>query len=338
MVSFNTTRVDRIMQFGLKRLVTYIVLVGLFFIMIYYGVKNRTLREEPTHPQLAAGRKIHTLYIRSLTNTETVGSKSTARPRHCPSFPKFNITICIHDPKKDIWISSFLSKGNMWEAEQLNHLRTWLGREKSLTLIDIGANIGVFSLGAAGVGHKVLAVEPMPDNLDLLEASIAKSKLQNTITVVPLALSDGYHNMSLETDVTNQGKTVLKSEPCIPSDKIACRWTNTIKLDDLLSVPNFIYNNSVMKIDIEGHEIPTMMAGVKFWQEVHIPVIMMEWMWVPLKFKDGSLSVKKITEYLDFMTKLKYTPLNVANGKPLQRSLWKTWPTNIVWSQPGFKF
>ena len=99
----------------------------------------------------------------------------------------------------------------------------------------------------------------MPYILELLEASIAKPKLQSTITVIPVAVSDGYYNISLETYVKEQGQTVHKRVQSVPSDKSSCNWTNSIKLHDLLAKPNFIHNNSVMKIDgkrevLEGAE------------------------------------------------------------------------------------
>ena len=331
-----TITVDGSKQLSWKlQLLIRMILMSFFFTILYKWVTNKEHYEEPP-PQPSAGYKLPALYIQPLSMT--AATQITFPPKRCPTFPRFNLTVCIHDLEKDIYISGFLSRGRMWEAGLVNHIRKWLTRSKSFTLIDIGSNIGLYSLAAAGVGHKALAVEPMPDNLELLEASIAKSKLQNTITVIPFAVSDGYYNMSLETDVKNQGRTVLRSTPCKPSANISCTWTRTIMLDDLLTVPNFMYKNSVMKIDIEGHEIPTMMAGVKFWQELNIPVILMEWQWVPLLFKDGSLTNQKVNEYLDFMNKLNYTALNSGNGAPLKRDLWKKWANDIVWSQPGFKF
>ena len=153
----------------------------------------------------------------------------------CKRFNDFNLTVCIHDPETDIYVSKKISQGVLWEGHLIKIIQDMIKEDRSLALIDIGANIGCYSLAAAGVGSRALAVEPMPHNLELLHASIALSHLQDVITVVPYAVSDGYYNMSLETAVTNQGRSLLKkADECIPSDKYTCTYTTTIKLDDLL--------------------------------------------------------------------------------------------------------
>ena len=39
-------------------------------------------------------------------------------------------------------------------------------------LVDVGANLGVYSLAAAAAGGRVVAVDPVPANLALLAASL----------------------------------------------------------------------------------------------------------------------------------------------------------------------
>ncbi|MFH1968259.1 MAG: FkbM family methyltransferase [bacterium] len=54
--------------------------------------------------------------------------------------------------------------------------------EDNSVIIDIGANIGVFSLFASQSKNiKVYAYEPMPENYDLLKENIALNKLENNI-------------------------------------------------------------------------------------------------------------------------------------------------------------
>ena len=57
---------------------------------------------------------------------------------------------------------------------------------------DVGANVGFYSLlGAAcvGSGGRVIAFEPVPENLLILQKHIAMSQLTN-VTVIPAAVSD----------------------------------------------------------------------------------------------------------------------------------------------------
>ena len=48
----------------------------------------------------------------------------------------------------------------------------------SSTLLDVGANLGIYSLSAASAGFSVFAIEPMPFNAILLDASIAQNNLR----------------------------------------------------------------------------------------------------------------------------------------------------------------
>jgi FkbM family methyltransferase len=60
------------------------------------------------------------------------------------------------------------------------------------TVLDIGANIGYYALienGLIGRGGKIIAVEPSPDNVQLLKKNIELNKLEN-VEVVEGAVSD----------------------------------------------------------------------------------------------------------------------------------------------------
>lgn len=61
------------------------------------------------------------------------------------------------------------------------------------TVVDVGANIGLFSCLMAilaGPSGKVFSFEPDPGNVELLRKNIEENGLQNTITIVPAAASD----------------------------------------------------------------------------------------------------------------------------------------------------
>jgi FkbM family methyltransferase len=57
------------------------------------------------------------------------------------------------------------------------------------TFVDIGANVGLYSLFMAGRGARVLAIEPQPGIVERLSFNVGLNP-QLDITVVPLALSD----------------------------------------------------------------------------------------------------------------------------------------------------
>jgi FkbM family methyltransferase len=60
--------------------------------------------------------------------------------------------------------------------------------EKASLCLDIGANVGLYSCLAANVGKKVIAIEPLPRNLELLHRNLTANGFTN-VEVLPIGLS-----------------------------------------------------------------------------------------------------------------------------------------------------
>jgi FkbM family methyltransferase len=119
--------------------------------------------------------------------------------------------------------------------------------------IDVGANIGYFTClmsKFAGPAGKVLAVEPEPNNLELLRQNIAANELRN-VEIFPCAVgaTEGSAMLGLYKP-SNRGRhsildTTAKSQVKVPVktlDKIAS------------SVGAGVHSWSLLKIDVEGYE------------------------------------------------------------------------------------
>ena len=115
------------------------------------------------------------------------------------------------------------------------------------TFLDIGANIGYFSLLAASiVGEmgKVICFEPNVQNLRLLHASLLENGFQH-VQVFPLAASDSRHLLKLQSFGSNGFLAVAPSEPS------NYQFVQSVAVDDLVSAEGRI---RVIKMDIEGYE------------------------------------------------------------------------------------
>ena len=100
-------------------------------------------------------------------------------------------------------------------------------------VIDAGANVGLFTLRASewvGESGRVIAVEPVPHNCEILSRNLARNNIQN-VTVVPKAVSDASGRIEL------YGKCV-----------------DTVALDELLEDLGADFPEAI-KIDIEGFEV-----------------------------------------------------------------------------------
>ncbi len=147
-------------------------------------------------------------------------------------------------------------------------------------LLDLGANIGFFSLLAAVrcPRGRVFSLEPDPGNFRLLAASIALNGLADRITAWPYAASDAA-GVAVLSDLGNprnlgarfvsRSRAVLQARVHGPQPSF--REIRTVRLDDLLAAESV----DVIKVDVEGHE-PLALRGAEGLLQRCRPVILME--------------------------------------------------------------
>ncbi|XP_005105152.1 uncharacterized protein LOC101856678 [Aplysia californica] len=81
--------------------------------------------------------------------------------------------ICVHSPRVDNMISNGIRDTGEWEGEHVANMREFFQKHPHSQLVDLGCNVGVFSMSAASLGLPVLAVDILPANLALLRLSMA---------------------------------------------------------------------------------------------------------------------------------------------------------------------
>jgi FkbM family methyltransferase len=127
------------------------------------------------------------------------------------------------------------------------------------TILDIGANEGHWSMYMASKhpDASVIAFEPNPVPLELLEKNFASNKLSK-VKVLPAAISDENGEMEFETldNVTSLGsfKIDRTGRPWITDDKVRKISVLCRKLDDVGSVQGAVQID-LMKVDVEGAEV-----------------------------------------------------------------------------------
>ena len=67
----------------------------------------------------------------------------------------------------DKLVSKSVRNGGLWERAVLTMVLRALSKFPKSVLIDGGANVGEFTVMAAAMGHEVIAVEPMVDNIQV---------------------------------------------------------------------------------------------------------------------------------------------------------------------------
>lgn len=134
--------------------------------------------------------------------------------------------------------------------------------------IDVGANVGVVALLAAsivGPAGRVIAVEPNPDNLQLLYRGIVLNGFTN-VEVLAAAASNVRTIFSLTGGTSNTHLIGARA----PIE--AGFFVQSLVLDDLFGdLPRLDF----VKMDIEGHE-PQAFAGMTRLVERHRPALLVE--------------------------------------------------------------
>ena len=153
------------------------------------------------------------------------------------------------------------------------------------TFLDIGANIGYYSLLAASIvqsSGKVIAFEPNQKNQQLMYSSIVENNFSN-ITLYPFAVSNSQKILRLMTSGSN-GWLVNLSK-----DSAEYQLVQSVVIDEILETEKQI---DFIKIDIEGHE-PIALQGMVRTIHEHRPIIFTEFH----PYAVGEEFLKQLTSY-----------------------------------------
>lgn len=125
-------------------------------------------------------------------------------------------------------------------------------------LWDIGANVGHYSIYAGARGHQVLSFEPSAANYYVLNASLEKSQLSNTVKAFCLAFSDVSETGDLNMQTTDFGGALssFNSEVGFDGRKIDTVYRQGMigySIDDFVARFTPTFPNHI-KIDVDGIE------------------------------------------------------------------------------------
>ena len=145
------------------------------------------------------------------------------------------------DPREDLGV-------NIWNAPKV-----WERRERKLfcdaiqpgtVVLDVGANIGLYTLPAAKRGAKVIAIEADPLNATRLRHHLKLNELLEAVTIFECAATDCEGCTTLYRDPGNVGRSSMFSETA-KGISVRCRTIDSLKLPPI----------HLCKMDIEGAEI-----------------------------------------------------------------------------------
>jgi FkbM family methyltransferase len=141
------------------------------------------------------------------------------------------------------------------------------------TFLDIGANIGYYSLMAANLGAtKIIGVEPNPIVLDRFKANIKFNGFERQIKTFQIGIGEKQGALDLRLSQADMGGSSILNTT-LNSDKIKIK---IIPLSELLKKQG-VTKVDVLKIDIEGFEDKALFPYFETLDKKHYPrLIIME--------------------------------------------------------------
>ncbi len=140
------------------------------------------------------------------------------------------------------------------------------------TFIDVGANIGVYTLRYARAFANVIAIEPNPATYHILQANIALGRASNVIPL-PIGCSDRVGTVQLNVPVGGMlGWSTLGSDATWESYPVDV-YLDTV--DRLVAKAGLSERVALLKIDVEGHEVQVLRGAYSTLVQ-HRPMVLYE--------------------------------------------------------------
>jgi FkbM family methyltransferase len=163
---------------------------------------------------------------------------------------------------------------NRFEHDDLEFVRFFL--KPGGTFVDIGSNIGLYSLIASdkvGKNGKVYAFEPTPETYQRLRNNILVNKFDNIVSYKKaVSNKTGIEQFSISLDGYDAWNSLGKPSEGKIIEKITI---DTISLDDFFQMNN-ITNIDLIKIDVEGWEVNVLRGGENYFRSTKSAALIIE--------------------------------------------------------------
>lgn len=142
-----------------------------------------------------------------------------------------------------------------------------LNLSSGMTVIDIGANQGFYSLYAASRDVRVLAFEPSKATFSILRENVEKNKLGNLVSCFNVAVTAESGTATFYEGYDKNGQLLSNSSSVVSDNRggasVVETLTKTITLDDIF-LDNDIELCDLVKMDCEGAEYQILAAATGY--------------------------------------------------------------------------
>ncbi len=241
-------------------------------------------------------------------------------------FKVVRTTICVHNEMD--FVSRHFIENITYEEEYMHLLFRVMLRYPHFGFIDVGANIGTYTMFAAAMSRLVISIECFQPNYMRIAKAIQIENLQNKVILIGNAIfSKSGRYLKLSSDPVNIGGQATHDR--VITNKLSDNpfIVKTIRFDDILPIIKRAKERSfLLKVDIEGSEYHLFESGTQIFEYLNIPIIIIEWD----KFH---YHIERGTMVINFLVKHGYIPTSDTCEKLNMTNTFTGWPANIFWTK-----
>jgi FkbM family methyltransferase len=182
------------------------------------------------------------------------------------TMPPLSFNMFLHSASADVISKSILEKQH-WEGSYASRLIRAMARMREVNpsedswFLDIGANIGYFSMSVGNAGNKVAAFEPTQFNMELLAASSAEMQGGGEIRLYKSAVASRHSEplCMMPGGDNNIGNMHVEPAEVCSNEKLSDYGAELVSVetvDSILAADPVVSGQcfGVIKIDVEGFE------------------------------------------------------------------------------------
>lgn len=201
--------------------------------------------------------------------------------------------ILVTDETLVVTPNTFMNNKPVWEEESIRYFYGNIPTDKSVNIIDIGAQSGLYTLYAKYLPKsRFYAFEPFPRSYKVLLDNIRLNRIPN-VSTRNIGISNNAGETILNTSKSHNGLHTLGNNLTRFNDPVPI----TIAVDTL---DNIFYDNNIpvnfIKIDTEGWEYFILKGGEKTIQK-YKPMIQIEWS--KDNMKQCNVDMEEFSNYID---------------------------------------
>lgn len=171
-------------------------------------------------------------------------------------------------------IGASLWRDGTYEGEEIAALLNWLSAADRANdyVVDVGANIGTTTIPFAQAGYRVLAIEPMPHNFDMLATNVARNGYESHVTLANCAIGTTVGQIQMWTGF-GSGQAEVAVDDKLPSstrfgaDAGSLETVRSMPLGDLIKDESISLGDiALVWSDVQGSETSVIESAAELWR------------------------------------------------------------------------